>query len=180
MDTESQRLLVLHRKRWKDGKQRDGRRLLDQQLRHLSKSDLSRINKKKEQSDLFLTMEKKSKDGISTGKGSDVFPQVSSLSFFMLKNPMFDDSKAEQKSKLSRDFNLLTCLQITNQNTLFINLKEPIISDKQYLISLHHSNRLCQIKRLTCLSFIITPVNHSDFMIMMTEQFNNRIIKGIA
>lgn len=81
MDTESQRLLVLHRKRWKDGKQCDGRRLLDQQLRHLSKSDLSRINKKKEQSDLFLTMEKKSKDGISTGKGSDVFPQVSSLSF---------------------------------------------------------------------------------------------------
>ena len=32
MDTESQRLLVLHRKRWKDGKQCDGRRLLDQQM----------------------------------------------------------------------------------------------------------------------------------------------------
>ena len=47
MDTESQRLLVLHRKRWKDGKQCDGRRLLDQQLRHLSKSYLSRINKRK-------------------------------------------------------------------------------------------------------------------------------------
>ena len=173
--------MVLHRKRWKDGKQCDGRRLLDQQLRHLPKSELSRINKRKRNRAICSSLWRRSRKMESPPvKGVMFSPKFHHSLFLCLRTLMFDDSKAKQKSKLSRDFNLSTCLQITNQNTLFINLKEPIISDKQYLISLHHSNRLCQIKRLPCLGFIITPVNHSDFMIMMTEQFNNRIIKGIA
>lgn len=113
-------------------------------------------------------------------KGVMFSPKFHHSLFLCLRTRCLMIAKLNKKNKLSRDFNLSTCLQITNQNTLFINLKEPIISDKQYLISLHHSTRLCQIKRLTCLGFIITPVNYSDFMIMMTEQFNNRIIKGIT